>query len=80
MCKGYVDKRNEKMENYAWMCCNIMNVHIEKKDRLTVRDLLPSNDKEGSMKEALRKNSSSSYHKEQDVMKLLEANSGKFNG
>ncbi len=79
MCKGYVEESNKKMENYAWVVSNLMNVHLEKKSRVSVQDLLPSNDKAGNMKEALIRNSSSNYHKEQDVMKLLEANSGKFN-
>lgn len=80
MCKGYVEESNTKMENYAWVVSNLMNVHLEKKNRVSVQDLLPSNDKAGDMKDALNRNSSSNYHREQDVMKLLEANSGKFNG
>lgn len=79
MCKGYVDERNEQMETFAWAISNLMNVHLQKKDRVTMKDLLPGDDKESKMQQALSRNSSSSYHREQDVMKLLEANSGKFN-
>jgi len=80
MTNGYVEANNNKLETYAWMVTNLMNVHLQKKDRVKVSDLLPKDDKASKLKQALAKTASSKYHREQDVMKLLEANSGKFNG
>lgn len=38
--QAYNEKRQEELETIAWHAANTMNVHLDKKDRVTHYDLL----------------------------------------
>lgn len=43
MSEGYEQKMDLQMQMLAWHCMNIMNVHLDKRDKVTVDQLLGKN-------------------------------------